>query len=110
MDFHGQDVSKAAAKAVRDATTKSCLCGLQELLGMTTEDMAEKVLVTVTVAVSRPEEVETARVAACLPVGKVEVKAVRGGLTVPGICVPAFGDKDESIEVAIACVEVGIVE
>ncbi|MDR1622799.1 MAG: Lin0512 family protein, partial [Synergistaceae bacterium] len=29
MDFHGQDVSKAAAKAVRDATTKSCLCGLQ---------------------------------------------------------------------------------
>ena len=31
-DFHGQDVSKAAAKAVKDAVSRSCLCGLSEVL------------------------------------------------------------------------------
>jgi len=38
----------------------------------------------------------------------VIVNAVHGGLNVPGIYLPRFGDRDDSIEVAIACVEVGI--
>jgi uncharacterized protein (TIGR02058 family) len=108
MDLHGQDVNKAALKAVRDATTKSCLCGLKEVLGL--DDLDRHVRITATVAVSRPEEVVASDIAACLPVGKVEVKAVKGGLKVPGLLMPQFGDKDDSIEVAIACVEVGIVK
>ena len=53
-DFHGQDVSKAAAKAVKDAVSRSCLCGLSEVLRL--EDL-NQVKITVTVAVPRPEEV-----------------------------------------------------
>ena len=34
MDFHGQDVSKAAVKAAKNAISNSCLCGLQEVLGI----------------------------------------------------------------------------
>ena len=34
MDFHGQNVSKAAAKAAKNAISSSCLCGLSEVLGM----------------------------------------------------------------------------
>ena len=34
-DFHGQDVTKAARKAVRDAVSRSCLCGLEDVLGLT---------------------------------------------------------------------------
>ena len=55
-DFHGQDVTKAACKAVKDAVSRSCLCGLH----------------------------------------------------VPGLYVPDFGDADDSIEAALACVEVEI--
>ena len=33
-DFHGQDVNKAAQKAVRDAMSRCCLCGLSEVLGI----------------------------------------------------------------------------
>ena len=33
-DFHGQDVTKAARKAVRDAVSRSCLCGLEDVLGL----------------------------------------------------------------------------
>ena len=108
MDFHGQDVAKAAVKAVKDATTKSCLCGLKEVLNI--EDMDERVLINVTIAASRPEEVDAQRVAECLPVGRVNVKAISGGMTVPGLLIPKFGDRDDSIEVAIACVEVGILD
>ena len=33
-DLHGQDVTKAAKKAVEDAISMSCLCGLREVLGI----------------------------------------------------------------------------
>jgi uncharacterized protein (TIGR02058 family) len=108
VDLHGQNVQKAAEKAVRDATSKSCLCGLKEILNL--DDLNQKVLVKATVAVSRPEAVNAPKVAECLPVGRAEVKAVKGGLNVPGLLVPEFGDKDDSIEAAIACVEVWVSE
>jgi uncharacterized protein (TIGR02058 family) len=108
IDLHGQDVQSASEKAVKDATNRSCLCGLKEILNI--DDLGERVLVKVTVAVSRPEEVVLEKVAECLPVGRVEVRAVVGGLKVPGLFVPEFGDKDDSIEAAVACVEVWVVD
>lgn len=105
-DLHGQDVTAAAKKAVRDAVSRSCLCGLREVLGI--EDLSDGVSVHVTVAVSRPEEVDCAAVGSLLPIGAIDVEAVRGGLRVPGLCVPAFGDSDDTIEVAVASVEVQV--
>lgn len=107
-DFHGQDAGKAAVKAVRDAVSRSCLCGLTEVLGL--EDLDRLVKIQVTVSVSRPEEVKVEEIEKCLPIGVVEVKAVKGGLQVPGLFLPRFGDKDDSIEAAIAAVEVWILE
>jgi uncharacterized protein (TIGR02058 family) len=106
MDFHGQDVNNAARKAVKDAISKSCLSGLQELLHI--DDLDKGVRVKVTVAVTKPELIGVEGIKSCLPVGEVIVNAVHGGLNVPGIYLPRFGDRDDSIEVAIACVEVGI--
>ncbi|WP_227020078.1 Lin0512 family protein [Sinanaerobacter chloroacetimidivorans] len=107
MDFHGQDVNKAAQKAVNDAISKSCLCGLEEVLHI--RDFDEKVRVEVTVAVSDPDQIQKESVKRCLPVGTVNVKAVQGGFRVPGLYLPGFGDKDDSIEVAVACIEVWII-
>lgn len=103
-DFHGQDVTKAAEKAVRDAVSRSCLCGLEEVLEI--RDLNNGVEIKVTVAVSRPEEVDAERIKAQLPIGSVKVEAVNGGLTIPGLFIPQFGDKDNTIEAALACVEV----
>lgn len=105
-DFHGQDVTKAACKAVKDAVSRSCLCGLDEILGIS--DLNEGVYVHVTCAVPRPAEVDIDRVAAQLPVGTVDVRVTEGGLHVSGLYVPDFGDADDSIEAALACVEVEI--
>lgn len=107
-DFHGQDVNNAAIKAVKDAVSRSCLCGLEEVAGIT--DFKKQVLIQATVAVSRPEAVNAAEVAAALPVGTVKVNVVKGGLVVDGLNIPAFGDSDKSIEAAIAAVEVYIAD
>jgi len=106
IDFHGQDVNRAAEKAVADAISKSCLCGLKEILEI--QDMNQGVHVNVTIAASNPSKIDADRIKKCLPVGKKSVKAVKGGLKVPGLYLPHFGDMDDSIEVAVACVEVGI--
>jgi len=107
VDFHGQDVNRAAEKAVLDAISRSCLCGLQEILDI--EDLNEHVAVNVILSVSKPEEIDEERIKKCLPIGRKNVTAVKGGLQVPGLFIPEFGDKDNSIEAALACVEVEII-
>jgi conserved hypothetical protein len=104
VDLHGQDVNEAAKKAVKDAVSQSCLCGLSEVLGIT--DIDKEVDICATVAVSRPEEIIPEEIAACLPVGRVTVKAVKGGMRVSGMYFPKFGDSDESVEAAVAFIEV----
>jgi len=105
-DFHGQDVNRAAEKAVSDAISRSCLCGLKEILEI--EDLDNEISINVTIAVSDPVKIDEAKIKKCLPIGKVKVVPVKGGLKVPGLFIPDFGDADDSIEVAVACVEVGI--
>ena len=39
-DLHGQNVTKAACKAVRNAISNCCLCGISDCLGI--EDLARK--------------------------------------------------------------------
>ncbi|OAT86620.1 Lin0512 family protein [Desulfotomaculum copahuensis] len=105
IDFHGQDATGAARKAVKDAISHSCLCGLPEIFGMM--DL-NKMVVDVTVAVPLPEKVDGEQVLAEIPFGCKSIKVVDGGMQVPGLFLPALGDGDDSIIVANACVEVKI--
>lgn len=106
IDLHGQDANHAAEKAVKDAISRSCLCGLKEILEI--GDMENEVLVNVTIATSNPEKIDEEKIKSCLPIGIKQVKAVLGGLKTSGLFFPPFGDEDDSIEVAIACIEVGV--
>lgn len=110
LDFHGQSVTVAAGKAVREAVSRSCLSGLQEVLGYSLKEMNEKILIKMTIAVSRPDEVDSESIKMYLPIGQKEVLVVSGGLKVRGIKIPEFGDIDDSIEAAVACIEVCIIE
>ncbi|MEO0681489.1 MAG: Lin0512 family protein [Pseudomonadota bacterium] len=75
VSLHARDATQAAVRAVEDALRRSSLalfgtCGLG----------AAEMRVAVTVGVPRPEEVDAAAVAAALPHGRPEVRAVIGGL------------------------------
>ena len=76
-DLYGEDYTKAACRAVQDALHHSSIT-MFRTLGM---DHA-RMRVQVTIAVQQPDKVDTAVVAAELPRGKAEVRAVRGGLNV----------------------------
>ncbi|MEO0939666.1 MAG: Lin0512 family protein [Pseudomonadota bacterium] len=92
-DLHGQDATKAACRAVRDALGGASL-PLVAGLGIDSQMME----VVVTVAVPEPETVDTGVVAKALPYGQVTVRAVPGGLNVP------FGS--DGALLAVASVEV----
>ena len=80
VDVHGLDYTKAATRAVFDAIHHSSL-GFQRMLGKTADDMT----IDVTIGVSKPDQVDTAAVAATLPHGTATCKAVVGGLEIPSV-------------------------
>lgn len=102
-DLHGRDVTKAACRAVRDAVSRSCLCGLLEILGM---DDLDQVHVDILVACPDPEAVAAEAVAAQVPIGTKTVRAVAGGMEAPGLCVDRFASGCDTIVVANAAVTV----
>ena len=79
VDVHGRDATKAACRAVSDAIRHSSLPLLQEV-----RERGGKMLVDVTVAVPDPGSVNIEIVRRELPHGEITVRAVTGGLQVPG--------------------------
>lgn len=77
-DLHGSDYTKAALRAVQDALHHSSLAFIRTL-----KLDKSKIDVDVTIGVQKPERVDIEKVKASLPVGKVRVRAVKGGLDVP---------------------------
>tara|TARA_Y100001934_G_scaffold101871_1_gene125222 strand:+ start:44280 stop:44618 length:339 start_codon:yes stop_codon:yes gene_type:complete len=76
-DLHGGDYTKAAIRAVEDALHHSSLTFIRAL-----NIDKDTLQVDVTIGVQKPEEVNTQQVKATLPVGKVSVRTVKGGLDV----------------------------
>ena len=67
-DLHGEDMTKAAVRAVRDAISRICLCGIMEIYG---RDQFQGVYVHADVAVPEPQHVDRKQVlAAYLPLAK----------------------------------------
>ena len=76
-DLHGGDYTKAAIRAVEDALHHSSLTFIRAL-GIDKDTLQ----VDVTIGVQKPDEVDTEKVTGSLPVGKISVRAVKGGLDV----------------------------
>jgi len=103
-DLHGADPTKAARRAVKDAISRSCLCGLFDIVGIT--DPGE-MRVAVKIGCPKPRDVVAEEVLAEIPFGAKELEVVEGGLLTRGIEVPALGCGD-NILVAIASLTVSV--
>ena len=104
-DLHGEDVTKAACRAVKDAISRSCLCGLVEILDM---ENLKAVQVDILVASPKPDKVDLEQVKAMVPIGQKTARAVEGGMNAQGLCVPKFAPDCDQIVVANAAVTVSI--
>jgi uncharacterized protein (TIGR02058 family) len=105
IDIHGEDVTEAACRAVKDAVSRSCLCGLLEILDLKDVNQIE---VDVLVASPRPEEIDLERVKESVPIGRKNAQAVSGGMMTQGLCVPQFGSDCDQIVVVNAALTVFI--
>lgn len=76
-DQYGQDYTKAAIRAVDEAIRRVALPMFANL-GLETDAMR----VQVTIGVTHPEAVDTAAIAAHMPRGRAQVRAVQGGLDI----------------------------
>lgn len=76
-DLHGQDYTKAASRAVKDALHGSSLAILK-----TRPELMDQLQVKVTIGVQAPKEVDVEAILGLLPVGQVTVAVVEGGLNV----------------------------
>jgi uncharacterized protein (TIGR02058 family) len=80
VDLVGEDATKAARRAVREAIGRTSLPGVRDLIP--SRDRAD-MRVEVTVAVPGHETVDAAAVAAEFPYGRIRVTAEPGGLRTP---------------------------
>ncbi len=103
-DLHGEDVTKAAQRAVKDAVSRSCLCGLSDIFGITDPN---KMYIVAKIACPYPEKLKRDEVIKMIPFGEVKLDVVSGGLTVEGLNLPALGEGG-NIVVAIAALTVYI--
>jgi uncharacterized protein (TIGR02058 family) len=103
IDLHGENVTKAACRAVKDAVSRSCLCGLLEILKL---QKLDDVRVEILVASPRPQEVDLEQVMAEVPIGQKTARAVEGGLTAQGLCVAQFAPKCDQIVVVNTAITV----
>jgi len=77
-DLQGQDYTKAAVRALKDALWHNSLT-VAPALGYPRESME----VAVEIGVAMPEQVDKDAVAAVLPYGRATVSVVKGGLDIP---------------------------
>lgn len=77
-DLHGEDYTKAARRAIRDALHHSSF-SLFSSLGLDPDSME----VELTLAAQEPEKIDTEAVKDEFPYGRIMVRAVKGGLNVP---------------------------
>ena len=80
VDLVGEDATKAARRAVREAIGRTSLPGVRDLIP--SRDRAD-MRVDVTIAVPGHEGVDAGAVAAEFPYGRVSVRAEAGGLRMP---------------------------
>jgi len=106
IDLHGQDVTKAAARAVQNAIRHNSMPGLRSVLpGNSLDNM--KVRVRLAVPADK-DRLDLEAVRKELPYGQVTFEVIDGGmLTSSGIVLPDKDDRNDLIYVVNAAVEVG---
>lgn len=105
IDQHGQDSTNAAQKAVKDAISRSCLCGLLEIAKLSE---ANRMFVEVLVACPNPGTVNEEKVLQAIPFGQKQVKVIEGGMVAKSIYQPELGDTSNEVFVANAAVTVSV--
>ena len=95
VDLHGMDVMEAAERAVKDAVSHCCMCGLVDLLGIS--DLRTDMRVTMKIAAPDPKRIDPEKLKKLLIADNVDVEVVEGGMQLNGLHVDEFGKGDQIV-------------
>jgi uncharacterized protein (TIGR02058 family) len=106
IDVHGQNITKAAIRAVQNAIHYNSMPGIRSVLP---ENNRDNMRVNVKLAVPcDKEKLDIEAVKEVLPFGIVTVQVMDGGmLTTSGIVLEEKGDQNDMMYIVVASVEVG---
>jgi uncharacterized protein (TIGR02058 family) len=106
IDVHGQNITSAAVRAVKNAIHYNSMPGIRSVLP---ENSLDNMRVNVKLAVPcDKEKLDIEAVKEALPYGKVTVEVMDGGMkTTSGIVLEEKGDKNDLMYIVVASVEVG---
>lgn len=91
-DLHGGDVTKATQKAMKDAISHCCLCGLTETI------RPKKIQVRASIACPCPEQLDLEALNGILPIGELVIESVsEGGMQTKGLHVSELGEGDQIV-------------
>ncbi|MBP5240263.1 MAG: Lin0512 family protein [Oscillospiraceae bacterium] len=96
-DLHGMDVMEAATRAVKDAVSHCCMCGLVETLGI--QDLKKDMRISLKIAAPDPAGVDPEALKKLLIADDVDVEVVQGGMLQNGLHVDEFGNGDQIVVV-----------
>ena len=108
MHGHNNDCTNAAIKAIKNAISNNCLCGLSEICNLIEPKDLTRMIVHVKIGAPYPENIDEKRVLKAIPFGEKTIEVVKGGLVAQGIMIKELGDTSDNIIVCDAAVTVSV--
>ncbi|MBA7537911.1 hypothetical protein ES705_30183 [subsurface metagenome] len=105
---HNNDCTNAAIKAIKNAISNNCLCGLSEICNLREPKDLTRMMVHVKIGAPYPETIDKKKVLKAIPFGEKSIEVVKGGLITEGIMIKELGDTSDQIIVCNAAVTVSV--
>jgi len=105
---HNNDCTNAAIKAIKNAISNNCLCGLSEICNFREPKDINRMLVHVKIGVPYPDNIDEKKVLEAIPFGEKSIDIVKGGLITEGVMIKELGDTSDKIIVCNAAVTVSV--
>ena len=106
---HNNDCTNAAIKAIKNAISNNCLCGLEEICNLREPKDLMRMKVHVKIGAPFPENINEKKVLKAIPFGVKSIEIVKGGLTDKGIMIKELGDTSDIIIICCASITVSVI-
>jgi uncharacterized protein (TIGR02058 family) len=105
---HDNDCTNAAVKAIKNAISNNCLCGLSEICDFKEPQDINRMMVNVKIGAPYPDKINEKEVLKAIPFGEKSIEVVPGGLIAEGVMIKELGDASSQIIICNAAVTVSV--
>jgi len=105
---HNNDCTNAAIKAIKNAISNNCLCGLSDICGIKEPKELMRMKVHVKIGAPFPKNIDNKKMLKAIPFGVKSIEVVQGGLVAQGIMIKELGDTSDNMIICNAAVTVSV--